>query len=155
MKIKVREIIEGCMPVRSGEGKSDCFDLILGEDVTLKKGELYVATLGIAMELPKGLSARAYLRSSTPVKHHVTMANHIAVMDATYCGNDDNWRIELLALKATTITKNTRIAQFEIVLSQFATVWQKIKWLFSGKPELIKVDSLINKNRGGLGSTGL
>ena len=55
MKIKVKEITKGCFPVRTGEDKSDCFDLCLAEDVTLKKGEVYVAKLGIATELPKGL----------------------------------------------------------------------------------------------------
>ena len=43
MKIKVKEITKGCFPVRTGEDKSDCFDLCLAEDVTLKKGEVYVA----------------------------------------------------------------------------------------------------------------
>lgn len=155
MKIKVKEIIEGCMPIRSGEGKSDCFDLFLGEDVTLKKGELCIVTLGVAMELPKGLSARMYLRSSTPPKHNVFMANHVAVMDYTYCGDEDNWRIELVALKATTISKDTKLAQFEIVPSQFATRWEKIKWLLGSKPKLIKVKTLGNKNRGGIGTTGV
>lgn len=37
MKIKVKEIIEGCMPVRIEGDKSDCFDLVLAEEVTLKK----------------------------------------------------------------------------------------------------------------------
>ena len=31
--------------------------------------------------------------------------------------------------------------------------WTKLKWLFSNGVELIKVDSLNNKNRGGIGST--
>ena len=68
MKIKVKEITKGCFPVRTGEDKSDCFDLCLAEDVTLKKGEVYVAKLGIATELPKGMVAKIYSRSSAPSK---------------------------------------------------------------------------------------
>ena len=40
MKIKVKEITEGCFPVRSNGSASDCYDLFLAEDVTLKKGEI-------------------------------------------------------------------------------------------------------------------
>lgn len=38
MKVKVKEITLGCMPIRVEGDKSDCFDLVLAEDVTLKKG---------------------------------------------------------------------------------------------------------------------
>lgn len=151
--IKVKVVEEGCMPVRSGKGKSDCFDLTLAETVTLKKGELYVASLGVAMEIPKGMSARMYLRSSSPVDHKVMMANHVAVMDYRYNGDDDIWRCELIALKSTVIPKGTRICQFELVSSQFATRFEKFKWLFGSKPTLKQVMHLGNKNRGGIGST--
>ena len=74
MKVKVKEITLGCMPIRVEGDKSDCFDLVLAEEVTLKKGELYVAKLGVAMELPKGMIAKVYSRSSTPSKWNVQIA---------------------------------------------------------------------------------
>lgn len=153
MKIKVKEIVEGCMPVRVEGDRSDCFDLVLGEDVTLKKGELFIARLGVAMELPKGMIARVYSRSSTPSKYNVQIANSIGIIDNTYNGDEDEWKAPLLAIKATTIPKGTRICQFEIVPSQFATAWQKLKWVFNNKVELVQVDHLGNDNRGGIGST--
>lgn len=153
MKIKVKEIVEGCMPVRVEGDKSDCFDLVLGEDVTLKKGELFIAKLGVAMELPKGMTARVYSRSSTPSKYNVQIANSIGIIDNTYNGDEDEWKAPLLAIKATTIPKGTRICQFEIVPSQFATTGQKLKWVFNNKVELVQVDHLGNDNRGGIGST--
>jgi dUTPase len=52
------------------------------------------------------------------------------------------------------IQKGSRICQFRIQLSQKATVWQKIKWLFSSGIELVQVDNLKSKNRGGIGSSG-
>lgn len=153
MKIKVKEIVEGCMPIRVEGDKSDCFDLVLGEDVTLKKGELFIARLGVAMELPKGMVAKVISRSSTPSKWNVQIANSIGLIDNAYNGDIDEWKAPLLAIKATTIPKGTRICQFEIVPSQFATAWQKIKWVFSNKVELVQVDHLGNDNRGGIGST--
>lgn len=154
MKIKCKVLTEGCFPVRSGEGMSDCYDLFLAEDVVLKKGELGIFKLGVAMKLPKGMRATVWSRSSTPPKWSVQIANSAAIMDNTYSGDEDEWRVELLAFKAITIPKGTRVCQFEVVPSQFATVWQKLKWLLSSKPLLEPVDFLGNEGRGGIGSTG-
>lgn len=155
MKIKVKEIVEGCMPVRTEESKSDCFDLVLAEDVTLKKGDVYVARLGVAMEMPKGMIARVYSRSSGPSKIGITVANGLGFIDNIYKGDNDEWKAPLYAFKDATIPKGTRICQFEIALSQFASVWQKLRWQFSNKLLLEKVDMLGNKDRGGIGSSGL
>ena len=58
-------------------------------------------------------------------------------------------------MRFTTIKEGERICQFRIQLSQKATVWQKIKWLFTSGIELIEVDKLPSKvNRDGFGSTG-
>lgn len=154
MKIKVKEITKGCFPVRTNGKSSDCFDLILAEDVTLKKGEVYVAKLGVAMQLPKGMVAKVYSRSSAPTKLNMGVANSIGFIDNVYNGDKDEWKLPIIAYKALTIKKGTRVCQFEVTLSQFATLGQKLKWLFNGGVDLIKVDSLNNSNRGGIGSTG-
>ncbi len=154
MKIKVKEITPGCFPVKTGGDKSDCFDLCLAEDVIMKKGEVYVATLGIAVELPKGMVAKIYSRSSAPSKLGVTVANGIGFIDNTYNGDTDEWKAPLYAFKTVTIPKGTRVCQFEIKLSQFATIWQKLKWIFLAKPLLVPVKFLGNNGRGGIGSSG-
>lgn len=153
MKVKVKEITKGCFPVRTGLGKSDCFDLFLAEDVELKKGEIYVARLGIAVELPKGMIARVYSRSSTPGKVGVMIANGMGFIDNAYRGDNDEWKAPLYALKAVRIPKGTRICQFEVMPSQFATGFQKLRWILS-KPYLEEVSALNNTGRGGIGSTG-
>ena len=56
---------------------------------------------------------------------------------------------------AVDIAEGDRICQFEIVPNQFATIWQKLKWLFSSKIEFEWVDTLHNADRGGFGSTGV
>jgi dUTPase len=60
----------------------------------------------------------------------------------------------VVATRAVIIPKGTRLAQFRVNLSQKATVWQKLKWLFSSGVKLKKVNSLNNPNRNGFGSTG-
>lgn len=72
----------------------------------------------------------------------------------SYNGNNDEWKFLYYGIRNCTIPANSRICQFRIQLSQKATVWQKLKWLFSNKIELIEVDNLNTINRGGIGSTG-
>jgi dUTP pyrophosphatase len=109
--------------------------------------------LGIAMQLPKGIVAKIKQRSSTTMKLHILPATSGAI-DNSYNGNEDMWKLYAVALDHTTINEGDRICQFTIELSQFATFWQKLKWLIS-KPKFVFVDELNNTNRGGHGSTGL
>lgn len=153
MRVKVKEITEGCFPVRTNGSNSDCYDLFLAEDVTIKKGDIYIAKLGIAMQLPKGLVAKIYSRSSTPSKYNVIIPNSIGFIDNSYNGDEDEWKCPLYALKTTTIPKGTRICQFEVAPSMFSNELQKLKWLFS-KITLERVETLNNESRGGIGSSG-
>ena len=69
----------------------------------------------------------------------------------SYKGNEDEWKFPAISIRKTVIEKNTRICQFRIQLSQKATVWQKLKWLFCSGIELVEVDSLDSENRNGIG----
>ncbi len=153
MKIKVKEITKGCSPVRSNGSVSDCFDLFLAEDIKLKKGEVYVAKLGVAIEMPKGIIARIYSRSSSPSKLGIGIANGLGFIDTAYCGNNDEWRCPIIAYKTVNIPKGTRICQFEVAPSQFAKWYQKLRWLLT-TPLLEQIDQLGNMDRGGIGTTG-
>ena len=73
----------------------------------------------------------------------------------SYNGDNDEWKFPAIAIRETTIEKGTRICQFRIQLSQKATLWQKLKWLFSNGRKLVEVDSLNNEARGGFGSSGV
>ena len=106
------------------------------------------------MQLPKGYEAYIVPRSSTFKKWGVIQANHIGIIDSTYCGDTDEWKMSVIAMQKTSIPKGKKIAQFRIQLSQKATIWQRIKWLFSTKIKFQKVDSLNNPSREGFGSTG-
>jgi dUTP pyrophosphatase len=106
------------------------------------------------MQLPRGFEAVVLPRSSTYAKYKITMVNSMGVIDNSYCGKDDIWKMPVIAQRDTFIPEGVRIAQFRIQLSQKATIWQKIKWLFSGKIKLLHVTNLDNTSRGGFGSTG-
>ena len=156
LKIKIKEITEGCMPEIIEQG--DWIDLKLAEDVRftgteVQSRKIKYLPLGIAMELPKGFEAYVLPRSSTPNKWNIEVANSQAVIDESYKGDKDEWKLITKAFKAIEIPKGTRICQFRIMPKMNAGILTKLKWLFSNGVKLIKVDSLNNKNRGGIGST--
>lgn len=111
--------------------------------------------LGIAMQLPNGYEAILAPRSSTFSKYGIICAISFGIIDHSYSGNNDEWKFPALAMRDTKIEEGCRICQFRIQLSQKATMWQKIKWLFTSKIEIEYVDHLSNTDRGGFGSTGI
>lgn len=110
--------------------------------------------LGIAMQLPEGYEALVAVRSSTFSRYGIIQANAPGIIDNSYNGDEDEWKLSAIALNPGTVSIGDRICQFRIQLSQKATVWQKIKWLFTLKIKFVWVDHLNNKSRGGFGSTG-
>lgn len=135
--------------------KGDWIDLSTVDDINLKEKEYRCINLGIALQLPKGYEAIVAPRSSTYKNYHIICPNSIGIIDYEYRGNNDVWKFPALAIYDTYIPAYTRIAQFRIQLSQKATIWQKIKWLFTNKIELNLINEFKNTvDRGGLGSTG-
>lgn len=110
--------------------------------------------LGVGMELPEGFEALIAPRGSTYGNYGFIIVNSPGVIDNTYNGNRDEWKCNALFLKEGTVNPNDRICQFRIQLSQKATPWQKLKWLFVRKIEFVPVNSLREKDRGGFGKTG-
>lgn len=117
--------------------------------------EVTYIPLGVAMRLPDGFEAIMAARSSAAKKMGIMLANGIGVIDGSYRGDDDQWMFPAVTLRKTSIAHNTRLCQFRIQPSQKATVWQKLKWLFTSGIELVEVDFLEAENRQGLGSTGI
>lgn len=150
LKIKVKEIVNGCFPVKHEQG--DYFDLCLANDVYIKKGRKYNLRLGVAIELPDGMYAKIESRSSTYGKFCISPVSSF-VIDNSYKGNNDEWHFIVTADRDAFIKKGTPVCQFSIFLSQFSTRKQKLKWLFSSGVKLVKVDKLNNPDRGGIGST--
>jgi len=117
--------------------------------------EVTYIPLGVAMKLPDGYEAIIASRSSAAQKLGIMLANGIGIVDNSYQGDNDEWMYPAVTLRKTSIAQNTRLCQFRIQLSQKATMWQKIKWLFTSGIELVEVESLSGVDRNGLGSTGM
>ena len=93
------------------ENKSDWIDLRAAAEVSLKKGEFALIPLGVAMELPAGYEAHVVPRSSTFKNFGVIQTNHMGVIDESYCGDNDQWYMPVLAVRDTEIHINDRICQ--------------------------------------------
>lgn len=139
--IRVRYLSEKIDKLGYISGKSDWIDLRAAEEVELKEGEFKLIPLGIAMQLPTGYEAHVIPRSSTFKNFGIIQANHMGMIDESYCGDNDQWYFPAIALRDTTIHVNDRICQFRIVEHQPQLTFET-------------VDTLGNKNRGGIGSTG-
>lgn len=121
--------------------KGDWIDLRSAETVHLNKGEFHLIPLGVGMKLPDGYEANIVPRSSTYKNFKVLQTNCFAVIDNSYSGDSDEWKLPVIAMKDTTINKNDRICQFRINEIQ-------------PNIEFEEVEHLDDVSRGGFGSTG-
>ena len=121
--------------------KGDWIDLRAAEKVELKQGEFAMISLGISVKMPDGWEAYIAPRSSTFKTWGIIQTNSIGIVDNSYSGNNDIWRMPVYATRDTVINVNDRICQFRIM--------PKMPVL-----DVEEVDNLEGPDRGGFGSTG-
>lgn len=125
------------------EKHGDWFDLRCIEDVKMERGDFKYISLGVAIELPKGYEAIVAPRSSTFSRYGIIQANSIGIIDEGYNGDNDVWHFPAYCLwRQTEIPAGSRLCQFRIIEHQ-----PNIAFTISSE--------LGNKDRGGLGSSGL
>ena len=140
-EIKIKYLNDDITRLEYIDGKSDWIDLRAAEEVELKAGEFKLIHLGVAMQLPEGYEAHIVPRSSTFKKWGIIQTNHCGIVDNSYCGPNDWWRMPVFALRDTKIEINYRIFQFRIQKNQPTLVFNE-------------VEEMEANNRGGFGSTG-
>lgn len=153
MKIYYKRLKDVSRPLVLPNG--DWIDLFvpMQQNIEISGGVICKIPLGIAVRLPPGIEAILAFRSSTSTKYDIAPANGFGVIDNTYCGENDEWKFPVRAFSAVDIPVNARLFQFRIQPSQKATIWQKLRWLFSNGVELVEVAELSKNSRGGFGST--
>ena len=139
--IRIKYFTDKIEKLRYIDGKSDWIDLRCAEEISMKAGEFRLLPLGVAMKLPEGYEAHVLPRSSTYKNFGILQVNSMGVIDASYCGDNDQWFYPALAMRDTEIHVNDRIAQFRIMEHQPQIVFEE-------------TDHLDGEDRGGFGSTG-
>ncbi len=140
-EIKIKYFNDKLEKLQYIDGKSDWIDLRSAEDIDLKQGEFKLVPLGIAMEIPEGYEAHVVPRSSTFKNFGVIQANSMGVIDHSYCGDNDQWFMPVIAMRDTHISFNDRICQFRIMENQ-------------PHIDFLECEHLEGTDRGGFGSTG-
>lgn len=138
-KIKVKVLNKECAPERTHRWDAG-WDLKSTEDVTIPAGEMVKVHTGVITEIPPRHCGMVVPRSSFGVKHRLTLANDIGIIDTEYRGeimvfitNDSD--------KDFTIKQYERFCQLLIVPINSSELWI--------------VDNLSKTDRGsgGFGST--
>lgn len=139
MKVKLK-YIRNIKPIETFEN-GDWIDLRSAEDIELEPFEYACIPLGVCMELPKGYSAVIAPRSSTYKKWGIIQVNSPGIIDESYCGDNDEWCLPVIALRTTKIYKNDRICQFRLIKKTDSVSFNVVQ-------------ELGNPDRNGFGSTG-
>ena len=131
--------------------KGNWIDVYANKDIFVEHNSMTMVPLGFALELPKGWEGHLAPRSSTFKSWGVIQTNSVGVVDDTYIGDDDQWRMPVYCLnpkdvsgngtKGTWIRKGDKIGQFRIM-----EVMPEI--------EFEEVEEFGNQSRGGFGTTG-
>ena len=140
-KIRIKYFTDKIEKLDYIDGKSDWIDLRASEEVELKAGDFKLIPLGVAMQIPEGFEGHLAPRSSTFKTWGLIQTNSVGVIDCSYCGDEDMWRMPVYATRDTVIHVNDRVAQFRIIENQPKIVFEEVKHLG-------------NDSRGGFGSTG-
>ena len=139
--IRIKYFSDAVPPLCQVDGKSDWIDLYAAETVTLRAGESALIPLGVAMALPEGYEAHVAPRSSTFKTYGLLQSNGVGVVDWSYRGDEDQWKMPVYATRDVTVEAGSRICQFRIVRNQPPISFQVC-------------DHLDGPSRGGFGSTG-
>jgi len=137
IKIKYHAPIEKIKRMEQG----DWIDLRAAEDAALKAGESRLISLGVSVKLPSGCEAHIVPRSSTFQTWGILQTNSMGVVDESYAGEDDIWRMPVYAVRDTQIKMNDRICQFRVVEKMPRVIFEE-------------TDAMDPDSRGGFGSTG-
>lgn len=138
--IIVKRVGDVPMPERIAVG--DWIDLCNSEDVSINAFECKPIPLGVCMKLPEGYEAHLLPRGSTYKNFGIIQSNSMGIIDESYCGDNDQWFMPAIALRDTTIPKGSRICQFRIMPKM-----EKVKF--------VETFHMVDKDRGGYGSTGV
>lgn len=129
------------MPKLEKIDKGDWIDLRASVGGSFKAGDFALIDLGVSMRLPDGYEAHIAPRSSTFKNWGIIQTNSIGVVDNSYSGTNDVWKMPCFFTRDTVIEPNDRICQFRIV--------KKMEPV-----SFTEVTELNSTDRGGFGSSG-
>lgn len=129
------------LPRYESEG-AVAFDLYSRETIEISGKSLALLPSNLIIGVPDGYALQIFARSSLAKKKGLMLANSVGIIDADYCGEEDEILISVYNFRdePVTVERGTRIAQGMFVPAP------KAHW--------IEVELMHPESRGGFGSTG-
>jgi len=143
MRLKIKRLQHAVGLPEPATGRAAGFDLAAATDIEIPPRSIRLVGTGLVIAVPDGYFLGIFARSSTPLKRGLMVANGVGVIDADYCGPDDEIKIQVLNITdaPVKVTRGDRLAQ-GIVLPCPSVEWNE-------------VEEMTVPTRGGFGSTGV
>lgn len=141
MKVNIKRVDKSLpLPKYETDG-SVGFDLLCRESAEIAPQEIVLIPANVIVETPPGYMLMICMRSSTPRKIGLMMAQGLGIIDNDYCGEEDELKIQVYNFtdEPVTIERGSRIAQ---------AIFVRV-----GTAEWNEVDQMTTASRGGFGST--
>lgn len=141
MKVNIKRVDKSLpLPRYETEG-SVGFDLLCRESAEIAPQEIALIPANVIVETPPGYMLMICMRSSTPRKVGLMMAQGLGIIDNDYCGEEDELKIQVYNFtdEPVMIERGSRIAQ---------AIFVRV-----GTAEWNEVDQMTTLSRGGFGST--
>ena len=118
------------------------FDLAASVEMTVAPGEVALVPTGLIVAVPPGHFLGVFARSSTPLKRGLMVANGVGIVDADYCGPEDEVKIEVFNFTSSAV----RIAPGDRLAQGVVIPFVRARWT--------ETLASARSSRGGFGSTG-
>ena len=130
MRLKIKRLNPAVSLPEPATRHAAGFDLASAVDIEIPPRSIRLVGTGLVIAVPEGHFLGIFARSSTPLKRGLMVANGVGVVDADYCGPEDEVRIQLLNFTDATIQvrQGDRLAQ-GIVLPAPRVDWEEIEML--------------------------
>jgi len=142
MRLKIKRLQSAVGLPEFATAHAAGFDLAAAADIEIPPRSIRLVGTGLVIAVPEGHFLGIFARSSTPLKRGLMVANGVGVIDADYCGPDDEIKIQVLNITDAPVVvgRGDRLAQ-GIVLPCPRVTWEE-------------VTEMKEPTRGGFGSTG-
>lgn len=112
---KVSKYPEAQLPERATKGSAG-YDFFVAEDTSIGPGSIVLVPTGVKAQIDEGYWLELAVRSSTPRKLGLILANGIGIVDSDYYNNPDNeghimFQVYNISDHEVTLHKGDRIGQ--------------------------------------------
>jgi len=142
MKVRIKRL-DPTLPLPRYETQGAVgFDLITREDTVIQPGKIGLVPGNVVVQVPEGTALLILPRSSLPKKKALVCPHSLGVIDQDYCGPEDEIFVQVqnVSDQPVIVTRGERIAQGILVKVE------KAQW--------VERKEVVEKTRGGFGSTG-